>query len=155
LVRVSAFACLLSLLVAPLASQAQGPGLPNLTYTTAEVFKPLSPIHSFAGTAERGQGAVVMHDGYMLVIYAPDSGRAGGGFSFYDISNPRSPVLVTKHDESAIREPHGFGFTNSLGGHHAVVQSIRGIQFWDWTNVTSPVLLKDMTLPGIQESDYD
>src|SRR6478735_4010604 len=104
LVRVSAFACLLSLLVAPLASQAQGPGLPNLTYTSAEVFKPLSTIHSFAGTAERGQGAVVMHDGYMLVIYAPDSGRAGGGFSFYDISNPRSPVLVTKHDESAIRE---------------------------------------------------
>jgi YVTN family beta-propeller protein len=136
-------------------ANAQGPGLPNLTYTSAELFKPLSIITSQAGSSARGQGGVAMHDGYLLVIYAPDSGRAGGGFSFYNISNPRSPSLVSKRDVSAIREPHGFGFSNSYPGHYAVVQTIRGIQFWDWTNVNSPVMLNDMTLPGIQESDYD
>ena len=89
--RDSALLCMLLALVAPLAADAQGPGLPNLNYTSGELFQPLSVIRSTAGTSARGQGAVAMHDGYLLVIYAPDSGRAGGGFSFYDISNPRSP----------------------------------------------------------------
>ena len=154
-VRIASLLHLLILLAVPVAALAQGPGLPNLTYTSAELFKPLSIIRSDAAGASRGQGAVAMHDGYLLVIYAPDSGLAGGGFSFYDISNPRSPVRVAKRDVSAIREPHGFGFSNSYPGHYAVVQSIRGIQFWDWTSVTNPVLLNDMTLPDIRESDYD
>ena len=154
LVRVPSLLCLLLALASPFAARAQGPGLPNLNYTSAELFQPLSIIRSTAGTAARGQGAVVMHDGYLLVIYAPDSGRAGGGFSFYDISNPRSPVQVAKRDVSAIREPHGFGFSNSYPGRYAVMQSIGGIQFWDFTNPLAPALLNSMVLPGIAESDY-
>jgi YVTN family beta-propeller protein len=153
--RVPGLLCFFFALAAPFAAHAQGPGLPNLNYTSAELFKPLSTIRSEAGGAARGEGAVVMHDGYLMVIYAPDSGRAGGGFAFYDISNPRAPLQVAKRDVTAIREPHGFGFSNSYPGHYAVLQSIRGIQFWDFTSVTNPVLLNDMTLPGVQESDYD
>ena len=67
------------------------------------------------------------------------SGASGGGFAFYDISNPRAPVKVSQTDVSALREPHGFGFSTSYGGHYAVMQAINGIQFWDFANPLAPV----------------
>ena len=131
---------------------AAGPGLPNLSYGSNEVFQPLSIIRSAVAGNARGEGTVQMVDGYLFVPFGRDSGAAGGGFAFYDISNPRAPVKVAQTDVTALREPHGFGFTN--GGRWVVMQSVSGIQFWDFTNVLAPALLKSMTLPGIQESDY-
>ncbi|HEX6736816.1 MAG TPA: Ig-like domain-containing protein, partial [Vicinamibacteria bacterium] len=141
-------------LLAPAAPAADGPGLPNLTYSSSELFRSLSVIRVTGGSRIRGQGSVAMHNGYLVVIYAPDSGRTGGGFSFYDISNPRSPRQVLKRDVTAIREPHGFGFSSSYPGDYVVLQAERGIQFWDWSDAANPVLLNYMTLPGVSESDY-
>jgi hypothetical protein len=98
---------------------AAGPGLPNLTYSASEVFQPISVIHSAVGGSARGEGTVQMVEGYLFVPFGKDSGVSGGGFSFYDISNPRSPVKVSQTDVTALREPHGFGFAN--GGKHAVM----------------------------------
>ena len=138
----------------PLFAQ-QGPGLGQPTWASGDLFKVVSRIKSTtAGGAARGNSNVAMHNGYLAVGYAPDSGRAGGGFSFYNVSNPRSPQLVFRRDENALREPHGFGFSYSYPGKYVVLQAINGIQFWDWTNVTSPSLLRYMTLAGVQESDY-
>jgi YVTN family beta-propeller protein len=97
---------------------------------------------------------VQMVNGYLFVPFGRDSGASGGGFSFYDMSNPRAPVKVSQTNVTALREPHGFGFSNSYPGRYAVMQSIGGIQFWDFTNALAPTLLKDMVLPGIAESDY-
>jgi YVTN family beta-propeller protein len=135
------------------AAHAAGPGLPNLSYTSAELFKPLSVVRSATiSGAARGEGTVQMVDGYLFVPFGKDSGAAGGGFAFYDISNPRAPRKVSQVDVNDLREPHGFGFTN--GGRHAVLQAIKGVQFWDFTNPLAPVLMKSLVLPGIQESDY-
>ena len=147
----AALSSLVAILAAP-AALAAGPGLPNLSYSGAEVFKPLSIVRSAVAGSARGEGTVQMVDGYLFVPFGKDSGAAGGGFSFYDISNPRAPVKVSQVDVNELREPHGFGFSN--GGRHAVMQSINGIQFWDFTNPLAPALLKSMVLPGIQESDY-
>ncbi len=151
--RTALAAALSGILFAP-ALHADGPGLPNLTYSSSELFRSLSVIRTTGGTRVRGHGSVAMHNGYLVVIYAPDSGRTGGGFSFYDISNPRAPRQVLKRDVTAIREPHGFGFSNSYPGDYVVLQAERGIQFWDWSDETNPVLLNYMTLPGVSESDY-
>jgi PKD repeat protein len=150
----TALAAAVSCALFPSALHADGPGLPNLTYSQSELFHSLSVIRISGGTRVRGQGSVAMHNGYLVVIYAPDSGRTGGGFSFYDISNPRSPRQVLKRDVTAIREPHGFGFSNSYPGDYVVLQAERGIQFWDWSDAANPVLLNYMTLPGVSESDY-
>jgi len=154
LARLSLAALTLFVLLASSGVRAAGPGLPNLSYTSAEVFKPLSIINSSVAGSERGQGTVQMVEGYLFVPFGKDSGAAGGGFSFYDISNPRAPIKVSQTDVTALREPHGFGFSTSYGGHYAVMQAINGIQFWDFANPLAPVLLKSMILPGIAESDY-
>jgi DNA-binding beta-propeller fold protein YncE len=138
----------------PALALPAGPGLPNLSYSSAEVFKPLSVIKNAVAGSARGEGTVQMVEGYLFVPFGKDSGAAGGGFAFYDISNPRAPVKVSQTDVNALREPHGFGFSTSYGGHYAVMQAINGIQFWDFANPLSPVLLKSMVLPGIAESDY-
>jgi len=137
-----------------LVAHAAGPGLPNLSYSASEVFKPLSVIQSSVDGAQRGEGHAQMVEGYLFVPFGKDSGAAGGGISFYDISNPRAPRKVSQTNVSALREPHGIGFTTSYGGHHAVMQATNGIQFWDFANPLSPVLLKSLVLPGIAESDY-
>jgi YVTN family beta-propeller protein len=138
--------------ICALPALAAGPGLPNQTYSSADLFKPLSIIKNSVAGSARGEGTVQMVDGYLFVPFGKDSGAAGGGFAFYDISNPRAPRKVSQIDRNELREPHGFGFTN--GGRYAVMQTINGIQFWDFTNVLSPALLKSLVLPGIQESDY-
>jgi DNA-binding beta-propeller fold protein YncE len=142
-----------ALLSAPIV-RAAGPGLPNLTYSSAELFKPLTVIKSDVNGAARGQGTVQMVDGYLFVPFGVDSGHPGGGFSFYNISNPRAPVKVSQTNVSALREPHGYGFSNSYAGHYAVMQAINGVQVWDFTNPLAPQLLKYLTLPGVVESDY-
>ncbi len=95
----------------------QGPGLGNLTYTSAELFKPVSvitspnhpldPAHSSAyesrevpatypGRKDYGMNAGIMINGYFLTSFAPDSGLGPGGFLLYDVSNPRQIQLVKK-----------------------------------------------------------
>lgn len=148
-------------IVLPVA-RAAGPGLPNLSYSKDEVLKPLSLIKSNCSVVggvqqcrdRRGEGTVMMYEGYLFVPYGKDSGQAGGGFAFWDISNPRAPVEAERVDVAELREPHGFGFSNSYPGRYAAMQAINGVQFWDFSNPLAPVLIKYMTLPGIAESDY-
>jgi YVTN family beta-propeller protein len=145
------------------AARAAGPGLPNLSYGRNEILKPLSLIKSNCRVVEgvqqcpdrRGEGTVMMYDGYLFVPYGKDSGQAGGGFAFWDISDPRVPVEVKRMDVAELREPHGFGFSNSYPGRYAAMQAINGVQFWDFSNPLTPVLIKYLRLPGIAESDYD
>jgi YVTN family beta-propeller protein len=138
----------------PTLALAAGSGLPNLSYASAEVFKPLSIIKNAVAGSARGQGPVQMVEGYLFVPFGNDNGEAGGGFSFFDISNPRAPVRVSQIDVNELREPHGFGFSLGYGGHYAVLQSIKGVQFWDFSDPMRPVMLKSLVLPGITESPY-
>jgi hypothetical protein len=135
-------------------ARGDGPGLANLSYGSNEVFKPIAILNSDVSGSARGHGTVQMVNGYLFVPFGRDSGASGGGFSFYDMSNPRAPVRVSQTNVTALREPHGFGFSNSYPGRYVVMQSISGIQFWDITNERAPTLLRDMVLPGIAESDY-
>lgn len=94
-----------------------------------------------------------MHRGYLALVYAQDGGKAGGGFAFYDVSNPHSPRMILQRDVSELREPHGFGFSRQ-DGELVALQSIHGLQIWDWTDVRRPELLSSLELPHVQASDY-
>src|SRR4051812_5082282 len=82
-----------------------GPGLGKVTFSAAELGKPVAIIRSTnAAGAARGHANVAMHKGYLFVPYSTDSGQPGGGISFYDVSNPRAPALVYKQDVNELRE---------------------------------------------------
>src|SRR5690606_3862046 len=85
---LSASLACLALSAAPAASQSlMGPGLPNLTYTNSELYRTLStfhPVSSVNPSDGKGMNSVAMHKGYLFFIYGEDSGRPGGGISFYD-----------------------------------------------------------------------
>ena len=146
--------------VVPVASGGglDGPGLSKLTFSAAEVFKPIGviPPATIAGVA-RGIGLATMHKGWLATVPAADSGKSGGGFAFYDVSNPRAPVLVASRSVPSLREQHGFARSapGAYAGDYVVLQAGTGIEFWDWTDVRNPALLKAMVLPGVAFSDYD
>lgn len=142
---------LFSMLVAP-SVRADGPGLPNLTYPANEVNTVIGRIGADIG-APRGHGTLSMHRGYVAVVFSLDSGKGDGGFAFYDISNPKMPVLVNSKDDDEtqdIREAHGYGFW----GDYVVLQSGKGVQFWDWSDVMNPKRVSALDLPGVSASDY-
>ncbi|HEX8681952.1 MAG TPA: Ig-like domain-containing protein [Ardenticatenaceae bacterium] len=137
------------------SSERSGPGLGNLQYEADEVMHVISTLNETNG-APRQHGTAAMHNGYLAVIYSM-GGDPQGGFSFYDISNPRAPRLVARRDDAEtrpIREAHGYGFSYSYPGQYVVLGTSTGLQFWDWSDVTRPVRLSELVLPGVDGSDY-
>jgi DNA-binding beta-propeller fold protein YncE len=144
--------------ITAVGSALDGPGLSKITFSSSELFTPIGLIQpQTIGGALRGIGLTTMHKGWLATIPAADSGKSPGGFAFYDISNPRAPVLISKKDVPSLREAHGFARTapGAYPGDYVVLQAGAGIEFWDWTDVRNPTLLKAMSLPGVAFSDYD
>ncbi len=149
--RVAPAALIATLLAVP-AARADGPGLPNLSYDPAEVLTVIGHIGAENGSP-RGHGTLSFHRGYLTVIFSRDSGKGDGGFAFYDVADPRHPMLVSAKDDDEtedLRESHGYGFW----GDYVVLQASFGVQFWDWSDVMNPKLVSYLKLPGIVASDY-
>jgi DNA-binding beta-propeller fold protein YncE len=138
-----------------------------MAFPPSDVFKIVGRLNAGNG-APRGHGFVAMVNGYLLVIFASDSGggNGSGGFAFFDISDPRAPVNVfTTHNHpdygpgpnyaGEIREPHAFSFS----GQYACIPTRRGLQFWDFSQVgppaNRPLKVGEITqLPGVTGGDY-
>lgn len=106
-----------------------------------------------------GLNVVYMHNGYLVVLYAPDSGTGPGGLRFYDVSDPRNPRLV--HDlyepegrTREFREAHSIGFSSFDGVDYAVFHSGKGLEFWDLSDVRDPHPVGKIVLPGVDFGDY-
>jgi DNA-binding beta-propeller fold protein YncE/mono/diheme cytochrome c family protein len=165
--------------VAAVASLAQarlaatGPGLGNLTYTQAQLFKPISWIKSetspgagdgdipfrHEGRKDYGTNVALMVNGYFLTMFAPDSGQSTGGFLLYDVSDPRNIRLVKKIYDPAgttaeFREPHAIGSATINGRLYIVVPSTKGVEFWDFTDVNDIRQVKKVALPTVDGGDY-
>ncbi len=150
---------------------ARGPGLGNLTYSDDELFRPIAWVNVETGVPEPdpdfvvtlfkpfGTNATYMHNGYLLTLVAPDSGSGPGGLLFYDVSDPRAPVLVNRvYDPHGItggfREAHSMGFSDFDGRQHVAFHTGRGLEIWDLHNVHDPRPLSALELPGVNFGDY-
>jgi hypothetical protein len=147
--------CLLAcslLILGSLRLLADGPGIGNLTYGTNELFSTIATFTA-ANSAPRGHGFVAMHRGYLVVIFSNDGGggAGSGGFTFYNVSNPRSPVATfTTYNNPAysstnspnyagdIREAHAFSFYSNYVCMPSNKGLGTGLQFWDWSTIDPP-----------------
>ncbi len=138
-----------------------GPGLGQTTFPADDLFQVISRINADNG-APRSHGAVSMHNGYLVVIFAIGGGRHDGGFAFFDISDPYDPQFVSSKDDDEtheIREAHGYGYSSSYGGDFeqrdlVALQARQGVQIWDWTDVITPTQVSYLKLPDISGGDY-
>jgi DNA-binding beta-propeller fold protein YncE len=150
---------------------APGPGLGNIEYTEEELFRPVAWVNHDTGIPGAdpeilvtlvkpfGTNATVMHNGYLLTLFAPDSGSGPGGLLFYDVSDPRAPLLVNRvydpHGTTAeFREAHSIGFGEIDGRQLAAFHTTRGIELWDLSNVHAPTPVSKLALPGVDGGDY-
>lgn len=133
------------------------PGSPRLgqvQFASDELWTPISFIDS-----PDGHGNVAMVQGYLFVPFSSDGGggSSDGGFEFWDVTDPRDPVLVKRYDNESthgLREAHGF--TLAWHGERLLLaaQSIEGVQIWDLTDPLAASLVSAFDLPGIDEGDY-
>jgi hypothetical protein len=155
----------------------QGPGLGNLSYSTGEVNTQVSsPLiddttgmlpPDYPGSKHYGVNVMTMLNGYMIGVFAPDSGGGPGGWIALDASNPRSLQLVkTVYEPDAsnvnrtgnglrtaeFREPHSFGLSE---GNLIAIQSGKGIEIWDWSNVQNPIQVSKLAISGVNFGDYN
>lgn len=139
-----------------LAHAAPGPGLGNLDCGDDEYFKPFAFIQNPQGP--NGTNVAVMVRGYFMTIFAPDSGHPPGEIGLYDVSNPKSPVEV-KHiensDTDVFREAHSMPVALIDGKHYMALQTISGMQFWDFTDPLAAKRIGHIDLPGVNGGDYE
>ena len=125
------------------SSPCQGPGLPNPTFSAAEVFTVVSTVG--AGS----HGRALMIDGYLALP------RTGVGVSLYDVSDPYSPSLFSSLSGMGLAEPHTYAQTTRFGGRHVLFvrgSGLGGTGFgiYDFTDSSAPVQRATFTVPGIQ-----
>lgn len=143
-----------------------GKGLGNLHYEENELFQVIARIDEHSGIPAEGApsgrhfgtNVATMVNGYLVTLFAPDSGLTGGGFLVYDVSNPRQPVLANRiyNSETAeFREAHSLGLTTIDGKTVMAISSIYGIEFWDFSNVNDISRISKIALPGVNEGDYN
>ena len=170
--RVNLLRVAAAVMLSALSAFAGGPGLGNLTYTSNELFSTIATFTT-ANSAPRGHGFTPMHKGYLVVIFADDGGggNGSGGFTFYNVSNPRLPLVTfTTYNNPAYSTAGGANYAGDLREAHA--QSFwgnyvclpanksggSGLQFWDWSNIDppnpSPQKIGSIVLPGLTGGDY-
>ena len=74
-----------------------------------------------------GRGLAEPHADARAVYSSDGGGRStDGGLEFWDVSNPRTPLLVQRYDNEdthGLREAHGFAFSTSYPYDVFAVQS--------------------------------
>ncbi len=135
----------------------------NLTYTQAELEKPISLFGGEGAdkfpTGPTGSNTVLVLHGYMIVMGSNDSGKPPGSFHTFDISDPRKPKLLHTLDgtpeTSKIRELHAMPVAMIDGKDFLVVPTTVGLQFFDFTDPLNPKPSGAVALTGVNGGDYD
>jgi hypothetical protein len=131
-----------------------GPGGPTVSFTDEELFLPCAALTGGPEDQDH-HNLVVMGDGYLWMPWAPE--WSGGGVSAFDVQAPCAPVKVGEATDGDLRESHTFPLARKdgrlltvLDWHAGLVDGelTGGVQFWDLTEATAPVVLSTLALPG-------
>jgi len=136
---------------------------PNGSYDEAQLFQPLVVLDDAVMVSDipdvgqrRGSNAVMVLDGYFIIMGSADSGNAGGVIHVMDVSEPTSPVLVSHAIDPELRELHSMPAAKVDGQYLTVLPSMTGVQVWDLAAFESgPVKVGETPLEGVDGGDYD
>jgi hypothetical protein len=90
---------------------------------------------------------------YMMLVWAVDSGKPGGGVSFYNWDAPgtwSAPVRRARFAAPQLREAHSTPTTDMFGGAWTTfaLQATTGFSVYDFGSVASPRLKTDYRIAG-------
>jgi len=138
---------------------ASAAGIGNLPYKPNEMMRPISLFNTRTNMPNGPGGAdtVMLLHGYLVVLGTYDSGKGGAALHVYDLSNPRSPLLVKTYTSpltSQMAEWHMAGMAKVDGKDIVCVRTTGGIAFLDLTDPTNPKDVSKLDLPGVRGGDY-
>ncbi len=145
-----------------------GPGIGQLTYTSAEVGTVIGRINAANG-GYRGHGFAFLHRGYLIVPFSNDAGggKGSGGFTVFDASNPKALTsrlttynnpaygATSAHNATNIREAHAINVRGDIVAWGYQMTGAAGVEFWDFSNPLAPTKISQLALPGLTSGDYD
>jgi Bacterial Ig-like domain len=138
-------------------------GLGNLTYTAAELEKPVS-LFGGTGTGKfpvgpTGSNTVLMLRNVLIVMGSFDSGVPPGALHVFDVTNPRAPKLLKSlagtPETAKLRELHAMPLAVIDGKDILALPTTSGVQFFDFTDPMNPTPAGTLTLAGANGGDYD
>ncbi len=122
-----------------------GPGGPRNTFPSAPSTAPCAFLDGGEKDPDHHNG-LFMIDGYLMMPWAPE--WADGGISVFDFSNSCAPQRLNTVEAVAMRETHATGLSQHAGRWMAVTH-LKGVSFWDLSDVTQPVFGSTIELPGV------
>lgn len=135
----------LSALVPALAfAQAQGPGLPSITYTSGELFKELDKISTLPIRKHVGNNTASMASGYLMMTNSHNGGHNTGGLSFWDVSNPRNARKIREYrggNFETIGESHWYSWMRKDNKDLVVLPGNGEIVIYDITDINNVTLV--------------
>ena len=137
--------------------ELQGPGGPAVSFTEDELFADCAYLTG-GEDDEQHHNLVVMHDGHLLLPWAPEDG--GGGITWFDFADPCNPTKVGEAWADGMRESHSLAFGRvgdreylAVDYHDPADDDLGGIGLWDVTDRTSPVWISEIALPDYHYPD--
>ncbi len=130
-----------------------GPGGPAVAFDEADLYTECAFLLGGPGDFEH-HNLVQMFDGYLVMPWAPE--WAGGGLSFFDVSDPCNPVEIGVGSSDKIRESHAIGFAE-VGARRFALLAFKnaglfatqgGVGFWDITDPSAPFDAARIEIPG-------
>ena len=128
---------------------ARGPGAPRATFTAAQLGVQCGAM-TFGPTDQLHHNTGFMLDGYLVRPWAHEHGA--GGLAVLEVDDPCTPVMVANVLDEQIRETHSTGYS-TIDGRWLATASLSGVMFWDVSDITAPVRVFDLALPGVSYPD--
>ncbi len=126
-----------------------GPGGPATTFTSEQLLTQCGLM--YLGPADRlHHNTGFFLDGYLVRAWAHEAG--GGGVAVVEMDDPCNPVIVANTLDDQIRETHTTG-VSTTNGRWIATASLRGIEFWDLSDMLAPRMVTDFPLPGVTYPD--
>ena len=142
---------------------AEGPGIPNITFSNAQLFNATGEVARIKAPNGYGHGKAAIYSGYLVV---PCFNGGGGIIDVYSLggltntrpTGNRTPLLRIDNDTDTnpsdstinifspgLREAHTFASFWKDGRRYVVMQRSNGMEIWDMTN---PDLMTRSSLKG-------